>query len=195
MPEIPRLLPFTGVCASGRRPRVRWTVTIDASQIRFVSLAEEPERGSGSARKADCRVRRIEAVGFCDAGGRFSRNLGPPATAGSSSSPSVSRCSWRAFHDVPFYCCDLSPARMCQGRQGRAAREGFAPDREKHVRRPIHAPLQNCNVSGADGRPRGIRFRQTVLGGVLGGNLAFYTMITSRTGLQVAVQSIKRRSP
>ena len=77
MPEIPKLLPFTGVCASGRRPRVRWTVTIDASQIRFVSLAEEPEGESGSARKADCSARRIEAVGLCDAGGRFSRNFGP----------------------------------------------------------------------------------------------------------------------
>ena len=33
---------------------------------------------------------------------------------------------------------------------------------------------------------------QTVLGGVLGGNSAFYTMITSITGLLVAVQSIKR---
>ena len=32
---------------------------------------------------------------------------------------------------------------------------------------------------------------QTSLGGVLGGNLAFYTMITSRTCLEVPVQSIK----
>lgn len=32
---------------------------------------------------------------------------------------------------------------------------------------------------------------QTVLGGVLGGNLAFYTMITARTCLEVPVQSIK----
>ena len=70
--------PFTGVCASGRRPRVPWTVTIDASQIRFVSLAEEPERGSGSARKADCRVRRIEAVGLCDAGGQIFSEFRPP---------------------------------------------------------------------------------------------------------------------
>lgn len=32
---------------------------------------------------------------------------------------------------------------------------------------------------------------QTFLGGVLGGNLAFYTMIMSRTRLEVPVQSIK----
>ena len=32
------------------------------------------------------------------------------------------------------------------------------------MRRPIHGPLQNCNVSGADGRPRGIRFRPNRFG-------------------------------
>jgi hypothetical protein len=32
---------------------------------------------------------------------------------------------------------------------------------------------------------------QTFLGGVLGGNLAFYTMITARTCLEMPVQSIK----
>jgi len=32
------------------------------------------------------------------------------------------------------------------------------------LRRPIHGPLQNCNVSGADGRPCGIRFRPNRFG-------------------------------
>ena len=32
------------------------------------------------------------------------------------------------------------------------------------MRRPIHGPLQNCNVSGADGRPCGIRFRPNRFG-------------------------------
>jgi hypothetical protein len=65
-----------------------------------------------------------------------------------------------------------------------ADREEFARDKEKHVRRPIHAPLQNRNVSGArmDDHVASVS-AQTVLGGVLGGNLALYTMITSRIGL------------
>src|SRR5580693_3536894 len=75
-----------------------------------------------------------------------------------------SDCSWRAFHDVAFYCCDLSPARMCQGRQGRTAQEGFTRAREEHLRRPIHGPLPSCKVRGADGRPRGIRFRPNRFG-------------------------------
>jgi hypothetical protein len=96
-------------------------------------------------------------------GGRFSRNFGS-RHCGIISGPLLSGCSWRAFHDVAFYCCDLSPARMCQGRQGRTAREGFTRDREEHLRRPTHGPLRNCNVSGADGRPRGIRFRPNRFG-------------------------------
>ena len=105
-------------------------------------------------------------------GGRFSR-ISAPAIAGSSSGPSLSGCSWRAFHDVAFYCCDLSPARMCQGRQGRTAREGFTRDREERLRRPIHGPLRNCNVSGADGRPCGIRFRPNRYGRSFGRKLGF----------------------
>jgi hypothetical protein len=32
------------------------------------------------------------------------------------------------------------------------------------LRRPMHGPLRNCNVSGADGRPCGIRFRPNRFG-------------------------------
>jgi hypothetical protein len=153
MPEIPKLVPFAGVCASGRRPRVRWTVTIDASQIRFVSLAEEPERESGSAHKADCRVRRIEAVGLCDAGGQICSEFRPPPLR---DRRRVRRCLVALgglFTTWHFIVVISAQQRMCQGRQGRTAREGFTRDREEHLRRPIHRPLQNCNVSGADGRP------------------------------------------
>ena len=116
-----------------------------------------------SARKADCRVRGIEAVELCGAGGQiFSEFRQPPLR--DHRRIRRSDCSWRAFHDVAFYCCDLSPARMCQGRQGRTAQEGFTRAREEHLRRPIHGPLPSCKVRGADGRPRGIRFRPNRFG-------------------------------
>ena len=123
-----------------------------------------------SARKADCRVRGIEAVELCGAGGQiFSEFRQPPLR--DHRRIRRSDCSWRAFHDVAFYCCDLSPARMCQGRQGRTAQEGFTRDREEHLRRPIHGPLPSCKVSGADGRPCGIRFRPNRFGRSFGRKL------------------------
>ena len=123
-----------------------------------------------SARKPDCRVRGIEAVELCGAGGQiFSEFRQPPLR--DHRRIRRSDCSWRAFHDVAFYCCDLSPARMCQGRQGRTAQEGFTRDREEHLRRPIHGPLSSCKVSGADGRPCGIRFRPNRFGRSFGRKL------------------------
>jgi hypothetical protein len=154
--------PFTGVCASGRRPRVPWTVTIDASQIRILAGRTREGIWVGSQSRLSCPQDR--GGGTLRRRGADFLGISAAASAGSSSGPSLSGCSWRAFHDVAFDCCDLSPARMCQGRQGRTAREGFARDREEHLRRPIHGPLQNCNVSGADGRPCGIRFRPNRFG-------------------------------
>ena len=52
----------------------------------------------------------------------------------------------------------------------------------------LRASLTTCDVHCGGAH----RFAaQTFLGGVLGGNLAFYTMIMSRTRLEVPVQSIK----
>ena len=133
-----------------------------------------------SARQADCPV-RLEAVGLCGAGGRFSR-ISAAAIAGSSSGPSLFGCSWRPFHDVAFYCRDLSPTRMCQGRQGRPEREGFTRDRENTCG---GQSTVLCGTARSAARMDDLVASvsaQAVLGGVLGGNLAFYT-ITSRTGL------------
>jgi hypothetical protein len=57
---------------------------------------------------------------------------------------------------------------------------------EEHLRTHIHASsaeLQRQPAGMDDDRPCASVSAQTVLGGVLGGNLAFYTMITSITGL------------
>lgn len=101
------LLPLSKVCACVKLEfdsylggRTREGISV-GSQSR---LSCPPDRGGGTLRR-----RGADFLGFL-----------APATAGSSSGPSVSGCSWRVFHDVPFYCCDLSRARMCQERQGRS---------------------------------------------------------------------------
>ncbi len=166
--------------------------TIDVSQIRFVSSGEEPERGSGAARKANCRVRRIEAVGLCDAGGRFSRNFGPPAIAGSSSGPSCLVALGGLFATCHFIVV-ISAQQGC-AKDGKAELPGKdSPAIGRNTCGRLSTVLCGTATSAArmDDHVASVS-AQTVLGGVLGGNLAFYTMITSRTGLSVAVQSIKR---
>src|SRR5579863_6791538 len=84
---IRELLPFTGVC----RPRLPWTLTIEASEIRFVSLAEEPMRADlgpervGSQTRLSCP--RVRGCRTLRRRGADFLGISATATAGSSSDP------------------------------------------------------------------------------------------------------------
>jgi hypothetical protein len=153
---------------------------------RCSSLAAEPERGdlgcNLSARKAVRRVRRIEVVGLCDAGGRFSRNFGPKLRD-HRSGPSVSGCSWRVFTTCHFIVV-ISAQQGC-GKDGKSELPG--KDSTAIGRNTCGGPstvLCGTATSAArmDDHVASVS-AQTILGGVLGGNLAFYTMITPKAGL------------
>jgi hypothetical protein len=178
------LLPLTGVCAGGRRPRVpldRHDRRIPNS-IRILGGRTRERIRVGSQSRLSCPQDR--GGGTLRRRGQIFSEFRPPPLR---DHRRVGRClvALGGLFTTCHFIVVISAERGCaKDGKAEAAREGFARDREKHVRRPIHAPLQNCNVSGArmDDHVASVS-AQTVLGGVLGGNLAFYTMITAITGL------------
>ena len=112
-------------------------------------------------------------------GGRQSRNFGPAIAGSFSVRRSLAALGglFTRWHFIVVIAASEDVPRTT--RQELPGKNSPAMGKE-HLRRHIPGPLHNYNVSGVDGPRCASVSAQTVLGGVLGGNLAFYTMITPK---------------
>ena len=188
---------FTPTCAGNSEnccrslefvgPRLPWTLTIEASEIRFVSLAEEPMRADlgpervGSQTRLSCpRDRGCRTLRRM--GGRFSRNFGNRhcgIIVGSAVLIALGGpfTTWHFIVVISAQqgCAKEGKAELPKKDSPAIGRSTCGGPSTVLCRAAKSAARMDDHVASVSA--------QTFLGGVLGGNLAFYTMITSRTGL------------